>query len=257
MKLRYLNLRPSQTPEEIYNSLNDYLDESRLTSLPLRIQVKRLFYRKMNEQNWEETCHVPWLAIFTKIIEHKLSKLSTADCLIFRRDRLLARFITPTQVVDELQRLAKMSTYQKPSYGLVIEGESETVEHDQEEHVTDNEVEEIDDVPVEKRIENKEEISPIEALFRSTVHTFNDEMAKSKKTLIDAQVMIKTLKKDFSRFEEIKVLRTVDAIEKRQAPDLSRLKVQIKKSERKKVSLHILCLLFIFHLLTIKGLPMT
>ena len=38
-------------------------------------------------------------------------------------------------------------------------------------------------------------------------------------------VMITTLKKDFSRSEEIKVLRT----------DLSRLKVQIKKSERKKV----------------------
>lgn len=38
-------------------------------------------------------------------------------------------------------------------------------------------------------------------------------------------VMIKTLKKDFSRSEEIKVLRT----------DLSRFKVQIKKSERKKV----------------------
>ena len=37
--------------------------------------------------------------------------------------------------------------------------------------------------------------------------------------------MIKTLKKDFSRSEEIKVLRT----------DLSRFKVQIKKSERKKV----------------------
>ena len=86
----------------------------------LRIQVKRLFYRKMNEQNWEETCHVPWLAIFTKIIEHKLSKLSTTDYVIFRRDRLLARFITPTQIVDELQRLAQLSTYQKPSYALVI-----------------------------------------------------------------------------------------------------------------------------------------
>ena len=45
-------------------------------------------------------------------------------------------------------------------------------------------------------------------------------------------VMIKMLKKDFSRSEEIKVLRTVDAV---QQPDLSRLKVQIKKSERKKV----------------------
>ena len=88
----------------------------------LRIQVKRLFYRKMNEQNWEETCHVPWLAIFTKIIEHKLSKLPTTDYIIFRRDRLLARFITPTQIVDELQRLAQLSTYQKPSYALVIEG---------------------------------------------------------------------------------------------------------------------------------------
>ena len=48
-------------------------------------------------------------------------------------------------------------------------------------------------------------------------------------------VMIKMLKKDFSRSEEIKVLRTVDAVQQRQAPDLSRLKVQIKKSERKKV----------------------
>ena len=122
LKLRNLTLEPNQTPEEIYNSLNAYLDESRLTSLPLRIQVKRLFYRKMNEQNWEETCHVPWLAIFTKIIEHKLSKLSTTDYIIFRRDRLLARFITPTQIVDELQRLAQLSTYQKPSYALVIEG---------------------------------------------------------------------------------------------------------------------------------------
>ena len=49
--------------------------------------------------------------------------------------------------------------------------------------------------------------------------------------------MIKTLKKDFSRFEEIKVLRTVDVVQKRQAPDITRLKVQIKKSERKKVIL--------------------
>ena len=69
----------------------------------------------------------------------------------------------------------------------LFEGESETVEPDQEEHVTDNEVEEIDEIPVEQKIVEKEEISPIEALFRSTVHTFNDEMAKSKKTLIDAQ----------------------------------------------------------------------
>ena len=46
-------------------------------------------------------------------------------------------------------------------------------------------------------------------------------------------VMIKMLKKDFSRSEEIKVLHTVDAVQ--QAPDSSRLKVQIKKSERKKV----------------------
>ena len=78
---------------------------------------------------------------------------------------------------------------QKPKFLCLplIEGESETVEQDQEEHVTDNEVEQIDEIPVEQKIVEKEEISPIEALFRSTVHTFNDEMAKSKKTLIDAQ----------------------------------------------------------------------
>ena len=46
--------------------------------------------------------------------------------------------------------------------------------------------------------------------------------------------MIQTLKKDFSRFEEIRLLRTVDSEEKKQAPDLKILNQKIKKSERKK-----------------------
>ena len=64
--------------------------------------------------------------------------------------------------------------------------ESSKQQLDEEEHVeTDNEVEEIDNE--EENKETKIEISPIETLFRETVHNFNDEMAKSKKTLIDAQ----------------------------------------------------------------------
>ena len=92
-----------------------------------------------------------------------------------------------------MRRLAQLGSFKRPSHGLVIEGESATPigldesskqhEEDEEQVETDNEVEQIDN-PVEEKKEL--EISPIESLFRETVHTFNDEMAKSKKTLIDA-----------------------------------------------------------------------
>ena len=53
--------------------------------------------------------------------------------------------------------------------------------------MTDDEVEQIEEEPTKKQVSDEMEISPVEALFRTTVHDFNDEMAKSKKTLIDAQ----------------------------------------------------------------------
>ena len=86
-----------------------------------------------------------------------------------------------------MRRLAQLGSFKRPSYGLVIEGESATpidLGESSKQHEEDEEQVETDN-PVEEKKEL--EISPIESLFRETVHTFNDEMAKSKKTLIDAQ----------------------------------------------------------------------
>ena len=47
-------------------------------------------------------------------------------------------------------------------------------------------------------------------------------------------VMIQTLKKDFSRFEEIQILRTVSVEEQKQAPVVKKLDREIKRTLRKK-----------------------
>ena len=95
----------------------------------------------------------------------------------------MARFITPSHISDAIKKLQTLPSYSKPSFALVVEGESETVE----DQMTDDEVEQIEEEPTKKQAADEIEISPVEALFRTTVHDFNDEMAKSKKTLIDAQ----------------------------------------------------------------------
>ena len=46
--------------------------------------------------------------------------------------------------------------------------------------------------------------------------------------------MIQTLKKDFSRFEEIQILRTVSVEEQKQAPVVKKLDREIKRTLRKK-----------------------
>ncbi len=56
--------------------------------------------------------------------------------------------------------------------------------------------------------EKEEEEPSIGALFQVIESRFEEEISKSKKTLIDAKVLIQTLRKDFSRFEEIHVLRS-------------------------------------------------
>ena len=156
----------------------------------------KLIFKNIFSNLINKSLAIPWLDIFTSCVEHRLALLSQLKSdLTFRRDRVLARFITPQAVCDEMRRLAQLGSFKRPSYGLVIEGESATPidldesskqhEEDEKQVETDNEVEQIDN-PVEEK-KKKLEISPIESLFRETVHTFNDEMAKSKKTLIDAQ----------------------------------------------------------------------
>ena len=83
LKLRNVNFDYSKDAEKVYASLNDYLDYSKLTSLPLRLQIKRLFYRKMNEHNWEETCHIPWFDIISRIVDYKISRLPQTDRSVF------------------------------------------------------------------------------------------------------------------------------------------------------------------------------
>lgn len=156
-------------------------------------RISKLIFKNIFSNLINKSLAIPWLDIFTSCVEHRLALLSQLKSdLTFRRDRVLARFITPQAVCDEMRRLAQLGSFKRPSYGLVIEGESATpidLGESSKQHEEDEEQVETDN-PVEEKKEL--EISPIESLFRETVHTFNDEMAKSKKTLIDAQGTWKT-----------------------------------------------------------------
>ena len=68
-------LESDWTTDDIFVFLNNYLDKIGMMNLQPRIQIRRVFYRRMNEDNWLEKGRIPWLNIFTIIIEHKILRL--------------------------------------------------------------------------------------------------------------------------------------------------------------------------------------
>ena len=68
-------LESEWTTDDIFVFLNNYLDKIGMMNLQPRIQIRRVFYRRMNEDNWLEKGRIPWLNIFTIIIEHKILHL--------------------------------------------------------------------------------------------------------------------------------------------------------------------------------------
>ena len=68
-------LESEWTTDDIFVFLNNYLDKIGMMNLQPRIQIRRVFYRRMNEDNWLEKGRIPWLNIFTIIIEHKILRL--------------------------------------------------------------------------------------------------------------------------------------------------------------------------------------
>ena len=79
---------------------------------------------------------------------------------------------------------------------------------------------------------NSHEKRPLQKRLDPLLYTFPYFRRKFHNSIF--LVMIQTLKKDFSRFEEIQILRTVSVEEQKQAPVVKKLDREIKRTLRKK-----------------------
>ena len=117
----------------------------------------------MNEDNWLEKGRVPWLNIFTIIIEHKILRLSSSalssdDYLCLPRDRIFAPFVSCPSHRFELDRVRNLPTQSKPSYRLILETESDSRLFEDEETTSDAEVEKIDEPEIQNAEKSKGQI---------------------------------------------------------------------------------------------------
>ena len=154
LKLPDVTLQSDWTSDDIFIFLNDYLDKIGMTNLQPRIQIRRVFYRRMNEDNWLEKGRIPWLNIFTIIIEHKILRLSSSapssgEYLCLPRDRIFAPFVSCPSHRLELDHVRNLPTQSKPSYRLILETESDSKLFEDEETTSDAEVEKIDEPEIE------------------------------------------------------------------------------------------------------------
>ena len=178
LKLPDVTLQSDWTSDDIFIFLNDYLDKIGMTNLQPRIQIRRVFYRRMNEDNWLEKGRIPWLNIFTIIIEHKILRLSSSapssgDYLCLPRDRIFAPFVSCSSHRLELDHVRNLPTQSKPSYRLILETESDSKLFEDEETTSDAEVEKIDEPEIE--IQNVEKSN-------SRVEQDSDELETNPKS---------------------------------------------------------------------------
>jgi len=218
LKLKSFEPVDHLTPEEIYTKFQSYLQKSELHAPTLTVQIKRIFYRKMNDSNWSNVAHIPWVKIFTTIIEFKMRCIyfsKTGKESIVCPNSISAPFEPCSDVKHEIMRLSRVSIPRPSESPIPIDSDSS------------------EDEPIAANLSIPEEPVPEEptpaSMFQKIESQFEDEISKSKKTLIDAKVLIQILRKDFSRFEEIHLLRStvVDPVAKRR----EKLKIVEKELE--------------------------
>ena len=132
----------------------------------------------MNEDNWLEKGRIPWLNIFTIIIEHKILHLSSntpssGDYLCLPRDRIFAPFVSCSSHRLELDHVRNLPTQSKPSYRLILETETDSKLFEDEETTSDAEVEKIDEPEIE--IQNVEK-------SKSRIEQDSDELETNPKS---------------------------------------------------------------------------
>lgn len=208
MKLDPFDIENDLTPEAIYTKLQSYLQRSELQSSPLLIQIKRVFFRAMNDSNWTDSSQIPWVKILTIIIEFKMRSIyfsKTGKESLVCSELIATTFDSCDEVREEVFRLSSKATINRTiDPPVAVDSDSENDEMDQM----------LDDTnlppPSPEVLQIAEPIKPptVGEMFANIENQFVDEISKSKKTLIDAKVLIQTLRKDFSRFEEIRILRT-------------------------------------------------
>ena len=199
LKLPSVTLQSDWTSEDIFIFLNNYLDEIGMTNLQPRIQIQRVFYRRMNEDNWLEKGRIPWLSIFTIIIEHKILRLnpiapSSVEYLCLPRDRIFAPFVSCQSHRLEIDHVRNLPTQSKPSYRLILETETDSKLFEDEDTTSDAEVEKIE--PQIEKIQSGEnrveqdsdeiESNPKSAKIRRISHEKeNDERKISRESIQD------------------------------------------------------------------------
>ncbi len=81
-------------PESCLNAVANYLEENELSTIALKVQITRVFNRKINDDILENESMFPWSQVISKIIESKLMRLHfkkearehvTVDDRLFRR----------------------------------------------------------------------------------------------------------------------------------------------------------------------------
>ena len=149
----------------------------------------------MNEDNWLEKGRIPWLNIFTIIIEHRILRLSSSapssdDYLCLPRDRIFAPFVSCPSHRFELDHVRNLPTQSKPSYRLILETESDSRLFEDEETTSDAEVEKIDEPEIQNvekskgRIEQDSdelETNPKSAKIRRISHEKDDLIIDARK----------------------------------------------------------------------------
>ena len=150
----------------------------------------------MNEDNWLEKGRIPWLNIFTIIIEHKILRLSSNapssdDYLCLPRDRIFAPFVSCPSHRCELDHVRNLPTQSKPSYRLILETESDSRLFEDEETTSDAEVEKIDEPEIQNveksKIDSDElETNPKSAKIRRISHEKDDLKIDGRKISRDS-----------------------------------------------------------------------
>jgi hypothetical protein len=152
----------------------------------------------MNESNWSDTADIPWVEIFTLIVEFKLRKVYFSNIgkepMIFPVD-VNARIKSHPEVIKAVEEILKIPM----SISIEADFEEETT-FEIDEKINHAEIQKILSPKVIEEIVEELEIEEPESvgtMFGTIEAQFESELSKSKKTLIDAKVLISRLRKDF------------------------------------------------------------
>ncbi|CBY19360.1 unnamed protein product [Oikopleura dioica] len=228
--LKSLKLQPfsdtgnKHDPESCLNAVANYLEENELSTIALKVQITRVFNRKINDDILENESMFPWSQVISKIIESKLMRLhfkKEAREHVTVDDRLFRRFDTLPVVRKEIKRIERKSRipiipkrykFQKPRELECLSQDDSFLDAQRPDTIDLDKAIDLDDTDSIFDKSQPHELNnavTIETLFKGVESKFENEISKSKQTFVDAKGTIDTLKKDFERFQEMETLRAM------------------------------------------------